>query len=81
MGSGIPELDLHGYTLEGAEQEVDRELNLRFLKGDFGAKLHVITGWGGRLRPAIGKYLQNHPLVQEVRQEGPGWMVYLEDLS
>ena len=75
----IPEVDLHGLTKEEALMEVDRELNHTFIQETEDRRLRFITGWGEVLRPTIQRFLQEHPLVREIRITGPSLEVILED--
>jgi DNA-nicking Smr family endonuclease len=75
----VPEFDLHGYHKEDALAEIDRELNHAFIQDTDERRLRFITGRGGVLRPTAQVYLREHPLVREVRAEGPALVVLLED--
>jgi DNA-nicking Smr family endonuclease len=77
----IPELDLHGLTKEEALVETDREVNHLFCRDSDDRRLRIITGWGHVLRPAIREFLVDHPLVKEIREEGPTMCITLEELS
>ena len=76
----IPEIDLHGMTLDEALSEVERELNHSFIQERSSRELRFITGWGAVLRPQIQSYLTDHPLVKELGLNGPSITVLLEDL-
>ena len=76
----IPEIDLHGLTLEEALTEVERELNHSFIQERSNRELRFITGWGAVLRPQVQSYLTGHPLVKELGLSGPSITVLLEDL-
>jgi hypothetical protein len=67
-------------TLEEALAEVDREVNRAFVHEEVERRLRFVTGWGPVLRPEVGKYLTDHPLVKEVSVDGPSIGVVLEDL-
>ena len=73
-------VDLHGLTREEALTEVDREINHAFLQETEDRRLQFITGWGGVLRPVVQTFLEDHPLVKEIRVEGPTLRIVLEDL-
>ena len=60
--------------------EVDRELNHAFIQETEDRRLQFVTGWGGVLRPAVRAFLVGHPLVREIRVEGPSLKIILEDL-
>jgi DNA-nicking Smr family endonuclease len=77
----VPEVDLHGLDLEEALAEVERELNHTFVQELEDRRLCFITGWGPVLRPQIQNYLCQHPLVREIRAEGPSLQIILEDLT
>ncbi len=72
-------VDLHGLTKEEALMEVDRELNHTFIQETYDRRLCFITGWGQVLRPSVRKFLQEHPLVRDIRASGPTLEVTLED--
>jgi DNA-nicking Smr family endonuclease len=76
----IPEVDLHGLTKDEALMEADREVNHAFIQETEDRRLRFITGWGGVLRPAVQKFLVEHPLIKEISVEGPSLKVVLEDL-
>lgn len=76
----IPEVDLHGLTREEALAEVDRELNHAFIQETEDRQLRFVTGWGSVIRPAVQSFLVGHPLVREIRVDGPSIRVVLEDL-
>ncbi len=76
-----PEIDLHGMTKDEALAEVDREVNHTFVKETDDRRLCFVTGWGGVLRPAIQTYLADHPLVRDIRVDGPSLRIILEDLQ
>jgi DNA-nicking Smr family endonuclease len=76
----IPELDLHGMTLDEALTEVDRELNHTFIQETDMRELRFITGWGNVLRPNVKVFLESHPLVKELREDGSSLKVVLEEL-
>ena len=76
----IPEVDLHGLTAEEALTEVDRELNHTFIQETEDRRLRFITGWGDVLRPKVQAFLTEHPLVREIRVDGPSLWILLEDL-
>ena len=75
-----PAIDLHGMTKDEALTEVDRELNHAFIQETDDRRLQFITGWGGVLRPAVQTFLTDHPLVREIRIDGPILKIILEDL-
>ncbi len=75
----LPELDLHGLTREEALLEVDREINHLFCQDTEQRALKLITGWGDVLRPALQEYLEVHPLVKEIREDGPTICIVLEE--
>jgi len=75
-----PEIDLHGLTKEEALMEVDREINHAFIQDTDDRRLAFVTGWGGVLRPAIQSFLGEHPLIKEIRVDGPLLRVVLEDI-
>lgn len=76
--SSIPELDLHGFPLEAALTEVERELNRAFVH-DGPRDLKIITGRGSVLAPGVREHLTNHPLIKEFTLNGPTITVVLED--
>ena len=76
----IPEIDLHGLTKDEALMEVDRKVNHAFIQETEDRRLTFITGWGGVLRPAIQSFLGDHPLIREVRVDGPLLRIVLEDI-
>jgi DNA-nicking Smr family endonuclease len=76
----IPDIDLHGLSRDEALMEVDREINHAFIQETNERCLCFITGWGGVLRPAIQAFLAGHPLVKDLRIEGPSLRIELEDL-
>lgn len=78
--SSPPEIDLHGMTLVDAFAEADRELNHLFIQDITDRRIRFITGWGDVLRPMVQEYLKEHPLVKELRVEGPVIQIVLEDL-
>ncbi len=81
MGKTSPlEVDLHGMTLEDAFAEAERELNHLFIQEEVDRRIRFITGWGNVLRPKVQDYLNEHPLVKELRVEGPIIQIVLEDL-
>ncbi|NWF93932.1 MAG: endonuclease MutS2 [Syntrophaceae bacterium] len=63
-GQGVPvELKVIGLTVEDALPKVDKFIDQALLHGL--EKIHIIHGVGsGRLRDAIGKYLQGHRAVK-----------------
>lgn len=75
-----PKLDLHGLTWEEAQSEVEREVDRRFCDENLDRSLRIVTGYGAILRPNVLEYLQEHPLVKEIRTEGASIRVILEDL-
>jgi len=77
----VPELDLHGMTKEEAIAEVDQMVDQCFCSDMLDRRVRFITGWGGVIRPAVSSYLVAHPLVKEIREEGPTTCVILEDLN
>jgi len=76
----IPEIDLHGLHRDEALMEVDREINHAFIQETNERRLLFITGWGGVLRPIVQSFLAEHPLVKDIRIEGPSLRIELEDL-
>lgn len=76
----IPEIDLHGLTLEEALGEVERELNHSFIQEEVERSIRFITGRGTVLRPQIQDYLIEHPLVRGISLDGPSIRIELEDL-
>ena len=74
-----PELDLHGLTLDEAFAEVDRELNHLFCQETENRRIRVITGWGSIIRPQIQQFLNEHPLIKEIKIDGAAVEVNLED--
>ena len=76
----IPDIDLHGLSRDEALMEVDREINHAFIQETNERCLRFITGWGGVLRPAIQSFLAEHPLVKDLRVDGPSLRIELEDL-
>lgn len=77
----IPEVDLHGYTLDDALAEVDREVNHLFCEDTEDRRMRIITGWGNILRPKVQAFLREHPLVREISAEGAAIRIILEDLN
>ncbi len=75
-----PEIDLHGLTKEEALAEVDREINHTFIQETSDRQLTFVTGWGEVLRPAVRTFLEEHPLIKEVRVDGPTLKTLLEDM-
>ena len=76
----VPEIDLHGLTVEEALSKVEAELNHAFIQEGEARRLRFITGWGSRLRPEVRNYLLDHPLVRELSIYGPTISVDLEEL-
>ncbi len=76
-----PELDLHGFTWDEAQAEVEREVDRRFCDENIDRSLRIVTGYGSVLRPNTKEYLQDHPLVKEIREEGASILIILEDLT
>jgi len=77
----IYELDLHGFTLDEALAEVDREVNHLFCEANGERCLRIVTGWGSVIRPKVQKFLQKHPLVKYISAEGASVRIILEDLD
>jgi DNA-nicking Smr family endonuclease len=73
-------IDLHGLTKDEALSEVDRQVNHAFIQDSDDRRVFFITGWGMILRPAVKAFLQDHPLVKEIRVEGPKIQALLEEL-
>jgi len=74
------EIDLHGLTKEEALMEVDREINHAFIQETQDRQITFVTGWGEVLRPAVRTFLEEHPLIKEVRVDGPTLKTVLEDM-
>jgi DNA-nicking Smr family endonuclease len=76
----VLKIDLHGLILIDALNVVDRELNHHFIQQREDRRLEFVTGRGNVLRPAVQKYLAEHPLVKETRADGASLRILLEDL-
>jgi DNA-nicking Smr family endonuclease len=76
----IPEIDLHGLTLDEALSEVEREINHEFIQETDDRRIEFVVGWGYVLRERIEDYLVVHPLVKEIRADGASLRITLEDL-
>jgi len=77
---GYPEIDLHGLTLDEAAVEAEREVNHWFIQDRGDRRLAFITGRGDILQPGLRRYLEQHPLVKEIRVDEGVLRVTLEDL-
>lgn len=75
----LPEVDLHGLTLDEALAEVERELNHTFIQEGLERRLRFVTGCGAVLRSEVQKHLFSHPLVKELILSGSSVEVTLED--
>lgn len=74
IGADIPELDLHGlYPTEALEK-----LELFLFANRDQAVLRIIYGGGtGKLGEAVLVYLREHPLVDDLVEEGGGCLVLI----
>lgn len=79
--STVPTIvDLHGYSLESAKREIDREINHTFIQETEDRRIDFITGWGTILHARLREYIQEHPLVKEIEVRGPAIRVHLEGI-
>lgn len=70
-GGDVPELDLHGLRADQALLEADRFLHAAFARGE--RALRLVHGKGeGRLRDALRRQLDGHPLVAGAREAASG---------
>ena len=77
----VTKIDLHGFTLEEATKELDREINHLFCEEPEERRMEIVTGRGDVLNPRIREYLQKHPLVKDIRVGGASIGIILEDLN
>jgi DNA-nicking Smr family endonuclease len=73
----IPELDLHGFYPDQAENKVDVFLYEHYNKGE--DSIRIIYGLGkGIMEETVLAYLDNHPLVAEIKKEVGSCIVVFE---
>jgi hypothetical protein len=73
----IPELDLHGFYPDQAENKVDVFLYERYKKGE--DSIRIIYGLGkGVMEETVLAYLENHPLVAEIKKDVGSCIVVFE---
>lgn len=76
LGGKMPELDLHGLYPDEAKDKVELFLYQCVQKKEGTAR--VIYGGGtGKLGEAVIAYLQNHPLVDKIVEQGGSVVIIL----
>lgn len=63
-----PEVDLHGMSVEDALRAADAFIDRSFCEGK--TRIRIITG-KGRIYNELLTIVRNHPLVEEVENDGP----------
>ncbi|MFH1631572.1 MAG: Smr/MutS family protein [bacterium] len=73
-----PTLDLHGETLNVAEDQLDKFLDLRYAAGD--KVVRVVTGTGqGILARDVPRIVSSSPYVRRSKQFGPETIAVLDN--
>jgi len=78
LGGSMPELDLHGLYPNEALEKLESFIFACYKKRENRAK--IIYGFGtGKLREEVTGYLNKHPLVDEVFEEGGNCVIIISN--